>query len=168
MSDKPAVVSSFLRPEPQPGEVRPMKLTRTTYLVNPRLQWQIILGANVLALVSAALLSTLMFYSQSDIQNYSALLPPNHPLLVQIAARQADFLHLAIVMGVIQLVLFNASAVFLSHRIAGPLYRLERHLSTVGAGSEPCDVRFRKGDLYQPLAEACNMVMARLRRSPKP
>ena len=54
-------------------------------------------------------------------------------------------------------------AIFLSHRIAGPLYRLERHLLEVAKGKEPKDSNFRKGDYYQPLAEACNKVMARMR-----
>jgi nitrogen fixation/metabolism regulation signal transduction histidine kinase len=62
-------------------------------------------------------------------------------------------------------VLFNLIAVIFSHRIAGPLYRLQRHLKAVAAGAEPGDVKFRRGDLYQELAEACNELMARMRGS---
>jgi len=148
-----------------------MRVARKKYFVNPRLQWQLVLGANVLALISVALISSLMLYTQSQLANYAAMLqlnlPANHPFLTQIAERERDFFKLFLLVGIVQFVLFNVTAVFLSHRIAGPLYRLERHLEEVAAGNEPKDVRFRKGDLYQELAETCNKVMARLRQSAK-
>ena len=119
---------------------------------------------------SVALMSSLMFYTQSQLANYAAMLnlnlPPNHPFLAQIAQREQDFLYVFVLVGIVQFALFNATAVFLSHRIAGPLHRLERHLEEVAAGNEPKDVKFRKGDLYQSLAEACNRLMARMRASP--
>ena len=144
-----------------------MRLARKTYFVNPRLQLQLVMGANILALISVLLLVTFNLYTQAHLQNYGSTvnLPPGHPLVAFLAQRQADFDRLCVLIGIIQFVLFNATAVFLSHRIAGPLYRLERHLVDVGAGKEPKDVKFRKGDFYQPLAEACNKVMARLRES---
>lgn len=144
-----------------------MRLNRKTYFVNPRLQLQLILGANILALISVALISTLMFYTESQVHNYGAALnlAPNHPFLAFVAKQEADFARMCLVIGIVQFALFNATAIFLSHRIAGPLYRLERHLEGVAEGKEPNDVKFRKGDLYQSLAEACNKLMARLRES---
>ena len=145
-----------------------MRMIRKTYFVNPRLQLQLILAANVLALISVAMISTLVFYNQSLLESYKGLLnlPRDHPFLVATAQREQTFLLMCLLIGVIQFAIFNATAIFLSHRIAGPLYRLERHLHEVGEGKEPKDVKFRKGDLYQHLAEACNKVMARLRESP--
>ena len=144
-----------------------MRLIRKTYFVNPRLQLQLILAANVLALISVALITTLMFYTQLHLENYKAVLnlPANHPFLVSVAEGEKDFFRMCLLIGFIQFALFNATAIFVSHRIAGPLFRLERHLGEVGEGKEPKDVQFRKGDLYQHLAEACNKVMARLRES---
>jgi methyl-accepting chemotaxis protein len=145
-----------------------MRVLRKNYFVNPRLQLPIILGANVLALISVALILTLSAYSQAHLQNYmfSLNLPPDHPFSVLLTQREADYARMSLLIGIIQFALFNGTAIFLAHRIAGPLYRLERHLQEVGAGKEPKDVKFRKGDLYQPLAEACNKVLARLRETP--
>jgi methyl-accepting chemotaxis protein len=142
-----------------------MQLTRKKYFVNPRLQFQLILAANILALISAALIATLMFYGQARFENYATTLnlTPGHRYLEYIAQREAEFTRMCVLVGIVQFVLFNATAIFVSHRIAGPLYRLERHLLDVGAGKDPTDVSFRKGDLYQQLADACNKVMARLR-----
>jgi methyl-accepting chemotaxis protein len=145
-----------------------MRPIRKSYFVNPRLQLPLILGANVLALISALMIATLYFYMQSQLQQYGSTLdlPAGHPVSEFLAQRQADFARICVLIGIIQVALFNVTAVLLSHRIAGPLYRLQRHLEDVGAGKEPADVKFRNGDFYQHLAEACNKVMARLRESP--
>jgi hypothetical protein len=145
-----------------------MRVLRKNYFVNPRLQLPLILGANVLALISVALIVTLNAYTQAHLQNYmfALNLPPDHPFSEVLAQREADYARMCLLIGIVQFALFNGTAIFLAHRIAGPLYRLERHLQEVGEGKEPTDVKFRKGDLYQHLAEACNKVMARLRASP--
>jgi methyl-accepting chemotaxis protein len=142
-----------------------MKLARKNYIVNPSLQLQLILGANVLALISAALIATLMFYAQMHMESYATglNLAPGNPFLEQIARREEEFTRMCMLIGAAQFIIFNLTAIFLSHRIAGPLYRLERHLQDIGAGKEPAPVKFRKGDLYQPLADACNKVIEQLR-----
>lgn len=142
-----------------------MRVVRKQYFVNPRLQLPLILSANVLALVSVSLILTLNAYTQAQLQSYvfALNLPPDHAFSELLARREADYARMCLWVGIAQFVIFNAAAIFLAHRIAGPLYRLERHLEGVGEGREPTDVKFRKGDLYQQLAEACNKVMARLR-----
>ena len=143
--------------------MRPM---RKQYLVNTRLQLTLILGANALAIISALLLITLMYYGQTHLENYVTGLniAPGHPALQYIAEQQKQFERMAILVVLVQLLVFNVTALLLSHRLAGPLFRLERHLKTVGEGGEPADVHFRKGDLYRQLADECNKVMARLRK----
>jgi len=140
---------------------------RKRYFVNPRLQLQLVFGANILALISAGLIMTLNLYTHAHLENYISSLgtPPGPGLSRFLAERQGDFDRICLVIGLVQFVLFNATAIFLSHRIAGPLYRLERHLDAFAAGTETGDVRFRRGDFYQPLAETCNKVLAELRAS---
>ena len=142
-----------------------MHVTRKTFLVNHRVQLPLIVGANVLALVSAALIYTMNTYTQSQLQTYvfALNLPPTHPFSDFLMQRQTDYARMCLLLGIVQFLFFNLAALILSHRIAGPLYRLERHLIAVGEGAEPTDVAFRKGDLYQHLADACNKVMARMR-----
>jgi hypothetical protein len=64
-------------------------------------------------------------------------LAPNHPFLTFVAQQEAYFARMCLVIGVVQFALFNATAIFLSHRIAGPLYRLERHLEDVRREMSP-------------------------------
>jgi len=142
--------------------MRPM---RRNYFSNPRLQLTLIFGANALALIFATLLVTLALMAKSHMENYATglNLVPAHPALAFIAEREREFDSICIALGIFHFLAFNLAAIFLSHRVAGPLYRLQRHLEDVGSGKDPVDVRLRKGDLFQSLAEACNKVMARLR-----
>ena len=142
-----------------------MRLVRKQYLVNTHLQLTLILGANALAIISALLLITLMYYAQTHVETYMMALnlTPGHPALQYIAEQQRQFERMAILVVCVQLLVFNVTALLLSHRLAGPLYRLERHLKEVGEGGEPGDLSLRKGDLYRQLADECNKVMARLR-----
>lgn len=143
-----------------------MRFLRRNYFVNPRLQLRLIFVANVLALIAASVVGTLALYTQSQLDDYRtvfALCAPNNPALAYIAERQSDFGRLCVLVAILQWLIFNLMALILSHRIAGPLYRLEHHLEAVGSGQEPVDVAFRKGDLYESLAAACNKVMTRMR-----
>ena len=143
-----------------------MRLLRRTYIINPRLQLRLIFVANVLALISLSITATLAIYTQRQFDDYLTMLvlcSVNQAAIDHIAQGTSNFGVLCLVIGIAQLALFNLMALILSHRISGPLYRLERHLEDVGAGKAPADVQFRKGDLYESLATACNRVMARMR-----
>jgi hypothetical protein len=43
-----------------------------------------------------------------------------------------------------------------SHRIAGPLYRLKKHMDAIAAGEEARPLFFREGDFFQEIPEAYN------------
>ncbi|MFA4842836.1 MAG: methyl-accepting chemotaxis protein [Candidatus Omnitrophota bacterium] len=47
-------------------------------------------------------------------------------------------------------------SIFISHKIAGPLYRVERFIKGVARGDLSSKLRLRKGDELQELAEAIN------------
>ena len=53
--------------------------------------------------------------------------------------------------------------IMLSHRIAGPWYRLEKILRDVAKGKLTAEVKLRKGDELQTLADAINEVIGSLR-----
>ncbi len=56
-----------------------------------------------------------------------------------------------------------AFGVFVTHRIAGPLYRLEQHLAAIAAGEDPGPCRLRKFDELGQLCETMNAAVDRLR-----
>ena len=54
-------------------------------------------------------------------------------------------------------------SILISHRIAGPVYRIRRHLETVGDGDLSMEVHLRKGDELKNLAEAINRMQRKLK-----
>lgn len=52
---------------------------------------------------------------------------------------------------------------FISHRIAGPLYRLEKSLEELGAGDLTVDVHLRQADEIKALADILNRTMKNLK-----
>lgn len=145
-----------------------MSYPRRSYFPNPRLQFQMIAAANVLALASTVLMALLLLLTEMHLEGCAAFLPlAQGSLRSGVAAQEKNLLLIGAGIAACQFVLFNLAAVIFSHRIAGPLYRLQSHLKAVAAGGPPVDVKFRDGDLYQELAVACNELMARLRQAPK-
>ncbi len=48
--------------------------------------------------------------------------------------------------------------IFFSHKIAGPLYKLQKHLGKIRNKETHSKLTFRKGDYFQDLAEEVNMT----------
>jgi hypothetical protein len=57
--------------------------------------------------------------------------------------------------GVI-LITSTIAGVLFSHRIAGPIYKLQKHFNGTAKSHGYSEVRFRKGDFFQELADAYN------------
>jgi len=57
-----------------------------------------------------------------------------------------------------------ALCVYILHRVAGPLYRMELVLDQFRSGGPTRTVSFRNGDQIQPLAQAFNQWIGALRR----
>ena len=53
-------------------------------------------------------------------------------------------------------------SIFLSHKIAGPMYKLKNHLQGLREGAEIKPVFFRDGDNFHEIAEEVNLLMDHL------
>lgn len=53
---------------------------------------------------------------------------------------------------------------FVSNMMFGPLKRLNDHMRRVARGETSSEIYFRKGDYFSELAEAFNMVLARIKK----
>jgi methyl-accepting chemotaxis protein len=51
-----------------------------------------------------------------------------------------------------------ATSIFVSHKIAGPVYRFEQSARAIGAGDLSLKIKLRKGDELRELAEAMNYM----------
>jgi len=63
---------------------------------------------------------------------------------------------------------FVFDAIRMSHRFAGPVYRVRQVIRTLAEGSQPNRVEFRDNDFWKDMAGDLNRVIDRLRQQPPP
>lgn len=82
----------------------------------------------------------------------------------------ADFiLPLLILSGLAAIIAAGTATIlvtlFISHRIAGPLYRLEKDIAEVNKGNLAVEIRVRKKDELQDLAKSLNQMLQSIRKT---
>jgi len=109
-------------------------------------------------------LSQAYFFAEFQRMGVTLGLPPEHALFRFLAEQQGTLNQIfAIVAGVsFSLSLFFGLVV--SHRIAGPLYRMKGHMVRVALGTTRSELQFRDGDFFPELARAYNLQLRRLKR----
>lgn len=65
---------------------------------------------------------------------------------------------------VLMILIISVLSVFVSHKIAGPVYRLERSAKIIASGDLTHAVRLRRGDELAELSEAFNSMTEALRK----
>jgi methyl-accepting chemotaxis protein len=80
------------------------------------------------------------------------------------AAKTLLILHNTVWPGIAGIILlFGALSIFITHKIAGPLYRLKKTISEITKGNLDVKVRLRKRDDLKDLAEHVNMLADELK-----
>ena len=86
-------------------------------------------------------------------------LDPMGPELSKIQEARHEMLNGLIAIELGFLVVTFGVSIFLSHRIAGPLYKLTRFLTDQGPGKLVRRISFRKADHFQEIASAYNEML---------
>ena len=68
-----------------------------------------------------------------------------------------------LVTGIVCFLILIIAGLYISHRVAGPLYRLHKHMNDVADGKTTNEVKFRNKDYFPELAEAYNKQLKRLK-----
>jgi len=136
---------------------------RRQYLVNKKLQFQIsFVMVLEVALVTFALSLILLYindYYLGLITYFIGAAEAEQISLSDISKGMNFFL----VGGIIGTsVIFSILGIFLSHRIAGPLFRLKRYMTFVRNGNYSHEIKFRKGDQLHDMADSFNEMVLSL------
>jgi methyl-accepting chemotaxis protein len=139
-----------------------MKLQRRNYIVHRKFQFRM-LGLLLMLVFAATLFTTLInhYFFLSSIVNFieeyerpptgsELIIASTKPLLVILPVA---FLVLAVV------------CIFVSHRIAGPLYRLKMFMEKVQNGDYTVKLRFRKGDAIHDVADSFNQMVEGIKQN---
>ena len=136
-----------------------LKLTKKQYFIDKKLQTKYALLTILLLLTYSMLFALILFTPYIFKLETGATLEEKTA-----AARMLLELHKSVwpALGLVVAILGSVS-IFVTHKIAGPVYRFKRDLSEVCAGNLDISFRLRRRDDLKDLAESLNMVIAELR-----
>ena len=139
-----------------PGEARPYR--RRQWLVNPALQYRFIgIMLMTLLLMTAGALGSVYAAIWSTLRTFELTTNP-------IAVAQLTTVGLVVTC---ELLLIAPLVVWIgirwTHKVAGPLVRINAALQQMAQGSFDVHLKLRKGDSLVELAEAINVLAASLR-----
>ena len=131
---------------------------RRQLVVNRRFQYQFIaIMLMVLLLLTAAALAGVYYALQMTLQIFELL---NDPVTVSLFT----MVGLCVAMELLIIAPFVAwIGVLLTHRVAGPMVRIQAALNRMAEGHHDIHLTLRKGDALRELADAVNRLAASLR-----
>lgn len=126
---------------------------RTIFVINPSFQYKFSFVVCTLAFI-ASIMYPLTIYDlydkiiMSNPGSTESLQQNRITLMSLLALTQLGFLGLIFV-----------ACIFISHKIAGPLYKLKNYLRNIREGGEITNLFFRDGDNFPEIADEVNSVM---------
>jgi HAMP domain. len=132
---------------------------RKNYYIDKHFQTKYML-LTILLLLTYTFAFIIIIFSPSMLTLYL-----DYPLAEKAAAaRVLLLLHSTVWPGIGGVILlFGAVSIFISHKIAGPLYRLKRSISQITEGNLDVKIKLRKWDDLKDLAEHVNILAEELR-----
>lgn len=146
------------------GTGKTTKFRRRKYLINPDFQLKLLVFFTGLAVVSVLVFYQAMSSAFNNLTTQAMELsfPPDH-VFYQLIAQQRYVINLTFLTTSIFVFLFLViGGLFLSHQVAGPLYRLHKHMEKVIQGGPINEVWPRKKDFFQDLFVQYNQMMSQL------
>jgi methyl-accepting chemotaxis protein len=140
-------------------------LGRRNLLINPKFQLSFLaytLGVSVVTIGFFYLADAYFFWKFSQLGKGLGL-PPNHVFFQFLDEQKSSKNLYYAVTAAVSIAVLGVWGLLLSHRVAGPLYRLKKHLQAVAEGKTVSDVRFREGDFFPEVADAYNEQMVKYR-----
>jgi len=132
---------------------------RSVFLINPGFQLKFSLIVCFVILIPT-LVYPLIIYDFFD------LIAKNAPDLSEklLAAQNDLILYLILIQFVITIIVFVVF-IFLTHRVAGPLFKLKKHLSMIREGAPISPLVFRSGDYFHDVAEELTLFLETIQQN---
>lgn len=126
---------------------------RSTFIINPHFQIKLSLLVCFLVLAATVIYPITLY---EVVENLIKVAPEKAQVLSE--TRSSLFWILALVQAGILGLIF-VSMIFVSHRIAGPMYKLKMYLNSVRESDKLTPVVFRKGDYFLDIASEVNHTL---------
>lgn len=148
---------------PQPTR-RPNNVFKRQYIINPGFQLE--LTAYFTGALTITLGGFYMGYkhvlSQTDM-SCEIVGSVGAVACRQILGSQGEMMRSIFILSLILgLIFVMAGGVLLSHRAAGPLFRLKKYFSDISSGGKVVPLTFRKNDYFQDVTEVINSALDKI------
>ena len=142
---------------------------RKVFLINPGFQLRVLgwMGALCALVLAVSYGASWYFFHKFELQGMALGLPANHVFFEFLDGQRREMNYIFLGSGAVIAVLVSVVGVLMSHRIAGPMYRLKKHMRMVADGETTENVKFRKGDFFPEIADGYNEQMERFRKLAK-
>ncbi|MCC7441010.1 MAG: hypothetical protein IT285_05235 [Bdellovibrionales bacterium] len=126
---------------------------RRWLLINPRFQLIMLAYSVGLAALAIGIFygANLLFFSDFYAKGESLGLPRDHVFFQFIDMQKGRMNWIYVLTSLVVLGTMCIAGLIMSHRVAGPLYRMRNHMTAVADGKTTADLTFRKGDFFQEL-----------------
>ena len=139
---------------------------RRNFLINPKFQITFLGYMFLIATLNIFLLfaANKYFFSTYYQEALDAGLNTNHMFFAFLHRQQAFMLWVTLGVSVLSTLLVVVGGLIISHKVAGPMYRLTGHMKRVAEGETESGVTFRDKDFFPEVAEAYNAQLQTLLR----
>jgi sensor histidine kinase YesM len=126
---------------------------RSVFLINPGFQIRFSI------IVCSLIFLSSLIYPLIFIDFFDELVKVSGPVTEQISiARNELIFYLFLIQFVFILIVF-IMFIFITHKIAGPMYKLKQHLMEIRHGEPIAPISFRTGDHFQDVAEEVSLFL---------
>jgi methyl-accepting chemotaxis protein len=131
------------------------KFKRTKYLVSTKLQLRYVGIILLLMLVTALICSYIIYYTVMILmgEKLSNVYPQGRLIAIINTVNLRILFSLLLITPVVAVI-----GIFLSHKIAGPIYRIEKFLGDMSTGNFAARIVLRKGDELMSVADKINVL----------
>jgi len=134
-------------------------LREKKFLINPDFQIQFMLSLAIISILSMSIIYIANdYFFQSYLAKGEALnLPPDHPFFLMIHEQKRFMAKVFITVAVSITTIVSLWGLFFSHKIAGPLYRLQQYFQKALTESKLKDkIYFREDDFFHEIPASIN------------
>ncbi len=132
---------------------------RKRLLINPGFQFRFMVWMSALAIgvIAVMHLAHQWFLYQLREQARGAGLEADHVFYRFIESRQTELDAITVLSFIAVIGVVSVVGLVLSHKIAGPMYRLRVHLEEFASTRSPRPLKFRDGDFFTEIPDAYNL-----------
>lgn len=138
---------------------------RTNYLINPAFQIRFILYFIFIGFISLGIFyaANLYFFKTLFSEGIQLGLPGNHVYFELLNSQKALMNKIFALTAIFFFILISFIGIFISHRIAGPIYKMTKSLNAFNGLNDLEEIHFRKRDFFKELSKAFNTFVSKVK-----